>query len=36
MLSNKYNIVVCTLFFKQKKIIFCEFSLFTFLCELKK
>ena len=30
MLSNKYNIVVCTSFFKQKKMFFCEFSLFTF------
>ena len=31
MLSNEFNIVVCTSFFKQKKIILCEFSLFTFL-----
>ena len=31
MLSNELNIVVYTSFFKQKKIIFCEFSLFTFL-----
>ena len=31
MLSNEFNIVVCTIFFKQKNIIFCEFSLFTIL-----
>ena len=30
MLSNELNIAVCTSFLKQKKIIFCEFSLFTF------
>ena len=31
MLSNELNIVVYTSFFNQKKIIFCEFSLFIFL-----